>query len=1674
MRKLTVLFLTFLMTGFAFGTDYYISTQADFDTYRDAVFFPGDRILLERGGVFTGMLAPRGNGTPGNVITISAYGTGDMPVIHNNGVFHPHPLRPGVSADEICACILLFNPAYWEVNNIECTNNNSSSGSSNSYDMRGIYVLAEDTVEPYDHVYIEDCYIHHINVEAGGGVGDIHNADKGRGGIHVRGKDTGSGNAGWFNDLRIVNNRIEYIGGVGIGTNGDNIVDAHTFFGDSRPGAWTNLYIAGNFIGYTGRNNMIIRDCDYAMVEYNTFAYSSRDSTGHSSYCYRTLGITFQYNEAYGNTGSSTDKDRGGFDADNMSKDTLIQYNYSHSNEWFCGIMKDEHMNVTIRYNLSVNDRRGVYFYGNEPQDDAYNIKIYNNTHYFNSSITPKIMASADVERTPVNTTFNNNIFYCEGSGTMGAEAENGTNNVYNNNVYYNIPPPTVEINPITTDPLFVSPCDEPYNVDMKNGRDVLDGYKLSLESPDIDAGLLISNNGGQDFWGEPVPNGSTDIGANENDFQCDASMVHNITQGTYYCTIQAAIDAAVTGDVIEVEQGTYYEVINFNGTDITLTSTDPENWYVVENTVINASLFVPPTHAVEFSGSETSNCLLAGFTITGGTSSGVRGNGTLAAITHCIIEGNQTDTNGGGLFDCDGDILNCIVRNNNAGSSGSGGGLSECDGSIVNCLVYENEANSGGGLNDCDGLIVNCTIVNNTAEGLYACSNGASCNTFNCIVWGNTGSQWSGGVIPNYSCIENWTTGGVGNINTNPDFINPADNFRLQSGSLCIDAGSNSEIPVGITGDLNEKIRIFQCVVDMGAYEAQNGFANPDGDVDCDDDVDMGDFSVISQAWQSTQGQANYNIVCDLYVDNTIDISDLAVVAGHWMSVPSAPTVVNTTATNISFYSARLNGEVTDNGGQDPTVTVYWGDNNGGVTPGNWDHADTIGAQNSTFIDTIGSLSQGTMYYFRAYAENSAGGDWTDFTALFVTETLTAPAVTVSSATDITNTTATLNGEVTDTGGEIPSVTLYYGDDDAGEVAGSWDHSVSMGIQSSTFSTDIINLTAGTTYYYRAFANNPTGSDWSDVTSFATTNTIEITLDAVSSKDGNTGTLSWSHDLGSGSGNDRVVVVSVGTEGGDAFTGATFDDVAMTLASGSTQEQGNNITAIFYMLDADLPTEAGTYTVAVTMQSGSNIGAGAFSLENVRQDQPEVVTGTTVGGGTYISQSITTLTNGCWIIDVAGSGNSTSFVPDSPQVLRYWYTPGTSTVAGSTRIVPTAGMVVNGWTSGSDRRMCLSMAAFAPVGTAIDPIPPTVVNASATNITYNSARLNGQVTNNGFEDPTVTVYWGESDGGETPGNWDYAETLGTQHSTFFSDISSLSVSTTYHFRAYAENSAGGDWADSTASFTTTPAPSAPTVVNAAATNITFNSARLNGEVTDNGYEDPTVTVYWGESDGVETPGNWDNADVIGTQNSTFIDDISSLSESTTYYFRTYASNSAGSDWADSTASFDTTAVPDMIKINFQAGPLNSKDHPETVTPAGYLGDIGQVYGDRGDGYTYGWDQDIQADARGDGSWPEVRYDTLLHFAKGTPRTWEIALVNGTYTIDLFCGDDAATNQTNSVNVEGVAFTDPDGQADTLDGGDFDEWLEVPVTVSDGKLTITAMEPPADNAKILFIHITAE
>src|SRR5438876_395485 len=82
------------------------------------------------------------------------------------------------------------------------------------------------------------------------------------------------------------------------------------------------------------------------------------------------------------------------------------------------------------------------------------------------------------------------------------------------------------------------------------------------------------------------------------------------------YPAIQTAINIARNGDVILVNPGVYNENINFKGKAITVSSTNAADPKVVKNTIIHG---FGKTSVVTFATHESSNSILAGFTITGG-----------------------------------------------------------------------------------------------------------------------------------------------------------------------------------------------------------------------------------------------------------------------------------------------------------------------------------------------------------------------------------------------------------------------------------------------------------------------------------------------------------------------------------------------------------------------------------------------------------------------------------------------------------------------------------------------------------------------------------------------------------------------------------------------------------------------------------------------------------------------------------------------------------------------------------------------------------------------------------------------------------------------------------------------------------------------------------------------
>jgi len=205
----------------------------------------------------------------------------------------------------------------------------------------------------------------------------------------------------------------------------------------------------------------------------------------------------------------------------------------------------------------------------------------------------------------------------------------------------------------------------------------------------------------------------------------------------------------------------------------------------------------------------------------------------------------------------------------------------------------------------------------------------------------------------------------------------------------------------------------------------------------------------------------------------------------------------------------------------------------------------------------------------------------------------------------------------------------------------------------------------------------------------------------ASSATNGNVGSLTFSHAIGSGA--NRLLVVGVAIEEcgtSRTVSGITYNTQALTKITSAEVISGSGCRSraeLWYLLEADLPS-AGSYSVVVTA-SGScdDLTAGSISLTDVAQQGPESSATNTNENQNTISTNITTSTDGAWIVDVAHCGNDSSFTANANQSERWDRTAWSSDGAGSTKLVASAGTTTMGWTNYGANRLSHAAAAFAP-----------------------------------------------------------------------------------------------------------------------------------------------------------------------------------------------------------------------------------------------------------------------------------------------------------------------------------------------------------------------------------------
>ena len=200
--------------------------------------------------------------------------------------------------------------------------------------------------------------------------------------------------------------------------------------------------------------------------------------------------------------------------------------------------------------------------------------------------------------------------------------------------------------------------------------------------------------------------------------------------------------------------------------------------------------------------------------------------------------------------------------------------------------------------------------------------------------------------------------------------------------------------------------------------------------------------------------------------------------------TLPIVGATVTTTTPTFTATTATAGGNVTLDGGSAVTERgVCWSATaNPNVTTGTKVVAATAGL--GTFTVSISGLQPGTTYHVVAYAINTSGTSYGSDVAF--TTLATKPTVTTTTDANPTQTTATVGGEVTSTGGAaITERGVYWGL--LADPSTTGTKAVATLGQLGTFTVALSNLSPATKYYIEAFATNAQGTEFGTEASFTT-----------------------------------------------------------------------------------------------------------------------------------------------------------------------------------------------------------------------------------------------------------------------------------------------------------------------------------------------------------------------------------------------------------------------------------------------------------------------------------------------------------------------------------------------------------------------------------------------------------
>ncbi|SDT81061.1 discoidin domain-containing protein [Actinoplanes derwentensis] len=542
------------------GKDYYLDATGGRDTAAGTTaatawktlakanattFQPGDRILLKAGETWQNeQLWPKGSGSAGKPITISAYGTSSKrPYIATNGNVPSPFLANGTKNPQtvgLTGAIVLRNQQYFAINNVELSNDNdfNTNITTGTYVRDGIAVSINADLLPagadnvMDYFRINDVYVHDLD-----GPSSWQKIHYGAVNFQVFGAKSYKeySAAGWyFKDVRIENNTFINVELHAIqmafnwfnadGTAAGQYDEAGKFH-EGWEQLWVrtrdlysrDVYVGHNYSESIGQGAIQLANLLRATVEYNEVnGFLERyDAVSCGLYLWAGADSVMRFNEVYG--GPANEYDGTPWDLEYTNFNVTYEHNYSHDNAAGWMAYMGNSSNSVARYNLSVNDN-GVLV-KNMLSTNYSPTYFANNTFVYDGAAMDYVHDETFLSRVY----FLNNVFHNTSTTTAtpwyrrtGALRQA----VFSNNAYYEASGTHSAQEPadprgVRTDPRFTG--DPTARVDGEGIRTAAQRFVPRADSPLINAGRYNPHLGSADALGTHLYYGpAPDIGVVE------------------------------------------------------------------------------------------------------------------------------------------------------------------------------------------------------------------------------------------------------------------------------------------------------------------------------------------------------------------------------------------------------------------------------------------------------------------------------------------------------------------------------------------------------------------------------------------------------------------------------------------------------------------------------------------------------------------------------------------------------------------------------------------------------------------------------------------------------------------------------------------------------------------------------------------------------------------------------------------------------------------------------------------------------------------------------------------------------------------------------------------------------------------------------------------------------